>query len=106
RQISRGSLRRVKDAAFVLSNPTHIAIALDYRPPEVPVPRVLVRAADAAAARVRELAGAYGVPLVENIPLARRLYAAARPGDFIPQETYLAVAEVVAALAKAGVLAR
>ncbi|HET9095286.1 MAG TPA: EscU/YscU/HrcU family type III secretion system export apparatus switch protein [Candidatus Baltobacteraceae bacterium] len=106
RQISRGSLRRVKDAAFVLTNPTHIAIALDYRPPQVPVPRVLVRAADDAAARVRELAGAYGVPLVENVPLARRLYARAQPGDFIPQETYLAVAEVVAALAKAGVLAR
>lgn len=106
RQISRGSLRRVKDAAFVLTNPTHIAIALEYRPPQVPVPRVLVRAADEAAARVRELAGAYGVPLIENVPLARRLYAQAQPGDFIPQETYLAVAEVVAALAKAGALER
>jgi type III secretion protein U len=106
RQISRGSLRRVKDAAFVLTNPTHIAIALEYRPPEVPVPRVLVRAADDAAARVRELAGAYGVPLIENVPLARRLYAIAQPGDFIPQETYVAVAEVVAALTKAGVLTR
>lgn len=100
RQISRGSLRRVKDAAFVLTNPTHIAIALEYRPPEVPVPRVLVRAADDAAARVRELATAYGVPMVENVPLARCLYASAQPGDFIPQETYLAVAEVVAALAR------
>lgn len=104
RQISRGSLRRVKDAAFVLTNPTHIAVALEYRPPDVPVPRVLVRAADEAAARVRELASAYGVPLIENVPLARRLYATAKPGEFIPQETYLAVAEVVAALAKAAVL--
>lgn len=104
RQISRGSLRRVKDAAFVVTNPTHIAVALEYRPPGVPVPRVLVRAADDAAARVRELAGAYGVPLVENVPLARRLYAIAKPGDCIPQETYLAAAEVVAALAKTGVL--
>ena len=104
RQISRGSLRKVKDAAFVLTNPTHIAIALEYRPPDIPVPRVLVRAADDAAARVRELAAAYGVPLVENVPLARRLYALAQPGDFIPHETYLAVAEVVAALAKNGVL--
>lgn len=104
RQISRGSLRRVKDAAFVLTNPTHIAVALEYRPPDVPVPRVLVRAADEAAARVRELACAYGVPLIENVPLARRLYAAAKPGEYIPQETYLAVAEVIAALAKARVL--
>lgn len=104
RQIARGSLRRVKEAAFVLTNPTHIAIALEYRPPEIPVPRVLVRAADDAAARVRELARAYGVPLVENVPLARQLYANAQPGDFIPRESYVAVAEVVAALAKAGVL--
>jgi flagellar biosynthetic protein FlhB len=103
RQISRGSLRKVKDAAFVLTNPTHVAIALEYRPPDVPVPRVLVRAADDAAARVRELAAAYGVPLVENVSLARRLYATAKTGEFIPHETYVAVAEVVAALTKSGV---
>jgi flagellar biosynthesis protein FlhB len=100
RQISRGSLRRVKDASFVVTNPTHIAIALEYRPPDVPVPRVLVRAADESAARVRELAAAYRVPLVENVPLARQLYAIAKPGEFIPQETYIAVAEVVAALTR------
>jgi flagellar biosynthetic protein FlhB len=104
RQISRGSLRRVKDAAFVVTNPTHIAVALEYRPPDVPVPRVLVRAADDAAARVRELAASYRVPLVEDVPLARLLYAHAGPGDFIPRETYIAVAEIVAALTKAGVL--
>lgn len=104
RQIARGSLQRVKDAAFVLTNPTHLAIALEYRPPDVPVPRVLVRAADEAAVRVRELASAYAVPLVENVPLARRLYASAKPGEFIPHETYVAVAEVVAALAGSGVL--
>lgn len=104
RQISRGSLRRVKDAAFVITNPTHIAIAVEYRPPSVPVPRVLVRAADDAAARVRELSKAYGIPLIENVPLARRLYAIAKPGEFIPQETYVAVAEIVAALSKTGVL--
>lgn len=104
RHISRGSLRRVKDAAFVVTNPTHIAIALEYRPPGVPVPRVLVRAADEAAARVRELAAAHCIPLVENVPLARRLYALAKPGEYVPQETYVAIAEIVAALAKAGVL--
>ena len=100
RQIARGSLQRVKDAAFVVTNPTHIAIALEYRPPHVPVPRVIVRAADEAAARVRELAAAHGVPLVENVPLARLLYGSANAGEFIPQETYIAVAEIVAALAK------
>lgn len=106
RQMSRGSLRRIKDAAFVVTNPTHLAVALEYRPPEVPVPRVLVRSADEAAARVRELARAYGIPLVENVPLARRLYAAALPGEFVPEETYLALAEIVAALTKNGAFTR
>jgi type III secretion protein U len=105
RRLSRGSLRLVKDASFVVTNPTHIAVALQYNPPEVPVPRVLVRAAGQAAARVRELAAAYHIPLVENVPLARRLYAVAKPGEFIPQETYIAVAEIVAALKK-GQIAR
>jgi type III secretion protein U len=98
RQIARGSLRRVKDAAFVVTNPTHIAIALEYRPPDVPVPRVLVRAADESAARVRELANAYHIALVENVPLARQLYATTEPGQYIPHETYVAVAQIVAAL--------
>jgi len=105
RQLSRGAMHRVKEAAFVVTNPTHIAVALAYHPPEVPVPRVLVRAADDAAARVREIAREYGVPLVENVALARALYAAARPGDFIAQEHYIAVAEIVAALVKTGAIA-
>jgi flagellar biosynthesis protein FlhB len=98
RRISRASIARVKDAAFVITNPPHIAVALEYRPPDVPVPRVLVRAADEAAARVREAASSHGIPLVENVPLARSLYASTSAGDFIPQETYLAVAEIVSRL--------
>lgn len=101
RQIARGSLSKVKDAAFVVTNPTHIAIALEYAPPRVPVPRLLVRAADESAARVRELAAAHGVPVIEHVQLARALYASARPGDFIPKETYVAVAEVVIAVTRA-----
>lgn len=102
RQIARGSMQRIKEAAFVVTNPTHVAIALAYRPPEVPVPRVLIRAADEAAAQVRELAAKHAVPLVENVALARTLYAMARPGDYIPAETYVAVAEIVAALTRSG----
>lgn len=98
RQIARGSLSKVKDAAFVVVNPTHVAVALEYRPPDVPVPRLLVRAADEAARRVRELAALHSVPIIENVPLARALYAGARSGQFIPHETYVAVAEIVVAL--------
>ena len=98
RRIARSAVARVKDAAFVVTNPTHLAIALEYRPPEVAVPRVLVRAADDMAAEVRRLAGVHGIPLIENVPLARTLYAHARPGEYVPHETYLALAEIVAAL--------
>lgn len=98
REIARGSLRRVKEAAFVICNPEHIAIALEYRPPVVPVPRVLVRAADEVAARVREIAKENCIPLVQNVELARALYEITAPNEFIPPQLYLAVAEIVANL--------
>lgn len=104
RQVSHGSLVRVREAAFVVTNPTHIAIALEYGPPRVPVPTVLVRAADDAAARVRELAREHRIPLVENVPLARALYASSEAGDAIPKALYFAVAEIVAALKAGGAI--
>ncbi|MDP9111544.1 MAG: EscU/YscU/HrcU family type III secretion system export apparatus switch protein [Candidatus Eremiobacteraeota bacterium] len=98
RRVSHGSMDRVRDAAFVVTNPTHIAIALEYAPPRVCVPTVLVRAADEAAVRVRDLAREHGVPLVENVSLARALFASSEPGDAVPKALYFAVAEIVAAL--------
>jgi len=106
RSLSRGDVRRVREAAFVVCNPTHVAVALAYRPPEEPVPRVLVCAADERAARVREIARDANVPLVEDVALARALFAGARAGETIPHAFYVAVAEVVAALARAGTIAR
>jgi flagellar biosynthetic protein FlhB len=106
RNLIRGSIGRVKDAAFVVANPTHVAIALEYRPPEVPVPCVLVRALDDGARTVKERARALGVPIVENVTLARRLLAATEVGDPIPRDTYGAVASIVAALLREKKLAR
>ncbi|HTC31532.1 MAG TPA: EscU/YscU/HrcU family type III secretion system export apparatus switch protein [Candidatus Acidoferrum sp.] len=104
RNLVRGAIGRVKDAAFVVVNPTHVAVALEYRPPEVPVPSVLVRAADEMALRVRELATEYRVPVIENVDLARALYRDGAVGEPIAGEHYLAVAEVVIALMRSGVL--
>lgn len=98
RSLVRGSLARVKDASFVVVNPTHVAVALEYKPPSVPVPTVLVRAADDGALRVRALATQHGVPVVEDIPLARALFAQTRVGEPIPQTHFIAVAEIVAHL--------
>ncbi len=104
RNLIRGALERVKDAAFVVVNPTHIAVALEYRPPEVAVPVVLVRASDGGALRVREEAAKHGVPIVENVPLARALFAQTTVGDVIPHDHYVAIAEIVASLTRAGLL--
>jgi flagellar biosynthesis protein FlhB len=101
----RGALARVKDASFVVVNPAHVAVALEYRPPEVSVPRMLVRALDEAALRVRRLAASCNIPIVESPALARALYAEGRAGEPIPPVHYLAVAEVVAALARSKELA-
>lgn len=100
RSLINGAITRVKDAAFVITNPTHFAVAIEYDPPGIAVPRVLVRAAGDGAARVRALARELGIPLVENPALARSLFATAKPGQSIPREAYLAVAHIVAALAK------
>jgi flagellar biosynthesis protein FlhB len=104
RSIARSAIAKVKSAAFVIANPTHLAIALDYRPPAVPVPVVLLRSAEEAALRVREFAGECGIPIVENVRLARALYRDVQVGDPIPHEHYVAVAEVVIALMRSGAL--
>ena len=101
RSLLRSGMRRLHDAAFVVANPQHVAVALEYRPPRIGVPRVVVRAADETAARVREIARAYSIPVVENIWLARALYRDGREGEPIPRVHYVAVAEVVTALLRA-----
>jgi flagellar biosynthesis protein FlhB len=101
RALLRGGIVKLKEAAFVVVNPTHFAVALAYAPPRVAVPKVLVRALDDVALRVRALADHHDIPVVENPLLARALYRDGRSGEPIPHEHYLAVAEVVIALTRA-----
>jgi flagellar biosynthesis protein FlhB len=105
RTLARGGIARTREAAFVVVNPTHIAIALRYAPPAVPVPEILVRVADAAALEVRALAERSGIPVVEDIALARLLWRGGEAGRPIPAESFVAVATAIAALIRAGVLA-
>ncbi|MBV9276737.1 MAG: EscU/YscU/HrcU family type III secretion system export apparatus switch protein [Candidatus Eremiobacteraeota bacterium] len=104
RQHSSSAVGRLAEAAFVVVNPTHLAVALEYRPPMVAVPRVLIRAADHAALRLREEAVRAAVPLVEDAPLARALFNLSSSGESIPFELYVAVAAVVVALTRRGLL--
>lgn len=101
RSLSRGAVANVKSASFVVVNPTHVAVALEYRPLRLPVPVVTVRAAGEVALRVRDAAERYAVPVVENAPLARALYHDGAAGEPIAAAHYVAVAAIVAALRRA-----
>ena len=89
-------IAEVPTADVVITNPTHLAIALRFDPAEMNAPQVVAKGADYLAARIRDIAREHGVPLVENKPLAQSLYRLADPGDYIPVELYRAVAEVLA----------
>jgi flagellar biosynthetic protein FlhB len=85
----------VPKADVVITNPTHYAVALEYEWGQwKDAPRVTARGADDLALRIRRIAAENGVPLVENRPLARALYAAAEVGDYVP-ERYLDVVMTV-----------
>lgn len=85
----------VPDADVVVTNPTHFSVALRYKN-EWGAPRVVAKGADLLALRIRLIASASGVPIVERPPLARALYWGTREGDEISEEHYEAVAEILA----------
>jgi flagellar biosynthesis protein FlhB len=86
----------VPKADVVLVNPVHIAVALRYDPAVAPAPYVVALGRRKVAERIKAIAYESGVPVVENVPLARALIAAVKLGQMIPTELYLAVAEVLA----------
>lgn len=86
----------VPEADVVVTNPTHIAVALKYDPSVAPAPIVVAMGERKLAQRIKALAHASEVPVIENRPLARALRATARVGLPIPAELYVAVAEVLA----------
>ena len=85
----------VPQADVVVTNPTELAIARRYDPKTMRAPIVLAKGADLVAARIRKIALASGVPLVERKPLAQALYRHVEVGEPIPSEEYAAVAEVL-----------
>lgn len=85
----------VPTASVVVTNPTHYAVALKYEMGAKGAPKVVAKGADFVAQRIRELAVENDVPLVENPPLARALYATVEVDREIPTEHYRAVAEII-----------
>jgi flagellar biosynthesis protein FlhB len=86
----------VPTADVVVTNPTHFAVAIRYDQDAMHAPRIVAKGADLLALRIRQVAAASGVPIVERPPLARALYAGFAVGQDVSPEFYQAVAEVLA----------
>ncbi|MDX9862113.1 MAG: flagellar biosynthesis protein FlhB [Rhodospirillales bacterium] len=85
----------VPNADVVITNPTHFAVALQYKMDEMAAPKVVAKGVDTLALRIRQVAEENDVPIVENPPLARALHAAVELDEEIPPEHFKAVAEVI-----------
>jgi flagellar biosynthesis protein FlhB len=94
--VKRNALAETKQADVLLVNPTHIAIAIRYRKDESGAPRVLAKGKGVLAEAMRATARENGIPIVQDIPLARLLYKKVKVGGAVPADTYKAVAAVLA----------
>jgi len=93
----------VPGATVVVTNPTHIAVALRYERGKDPAPVVVAKGADHIAMRIREIAAENNVPIMENKPLARALHKSVEVGQVIPQEHFEVAAKIISlVLGKSG----
>lgn len=90
-----GEVRQVADASVVVTNPTHLAVAIAYRRDITPLPVVLAMGADAKAHRITAVARQHGVPVLQDIALARALHATAQLNQYIPSDLIEPVAQVL-----------
>jgi flagellar biosynthetic protein FlhB len=93
-RLRRRMMQSVPQATVIITNPTHYAVALKYEA-GMEAPVCVAKGVDSLALKIREIAGAHDVPIVENPPLARALHATIDIDDPVPVEHYKAVAEVI-----------
>ncbi len=93
--LSRNMVRKVPEADVVITNPTHFAVALEYQRDRMHAPMVTAKGQDAIAERIKTIAEENSVPVIENKPLARALYAEVDIGEIIPERFYEAVVAVL-----------
>ena len=91
----RRMMQNVQKATVVVTNPTHYAVALRYVSGETAAPLCVAKGVDRVAFKIREMAEAHKVPIIEDPPLARALYAAIDVDESIPREHYEAVAKII-----------
>jgi len=88
-------LSSVRRSSVVVTNPTHLAVAIYYEPGETELPMVVAKGEDYEAKLIREAAEEAGVPIMQNVELARGLYERAELDDYLPSEFFEAVAELL-----------
>jgi flagellar biosynthetic protein FlhB len=93
-RMKKRMMAAVPKASVIITNPTHYAVALSYER-GMPAPICVAKGVDRIALKIREVAGEHNIPIVENVPLARALYATVEIDDEIPVEHYHAVAEII-----------
>jgi flagellar biosynthetic protein FlhB len=91
---NRRMMDKVPKADVIITNPTHIAVALKYDA-NLPAPQLIAKGADLIAERIKALAREHNIPVIENKPLARTIYKTLKIGQVIPRELFVAVAEVL-----------
>lgn len=89
-------MQELPTADVVITNPTHFAVALRYKTGEDKAPKVVAKGADALALKIREIAKEHNIPIIENPPLARALFKECDVDEFIPEELFKAVAQILA----------
>ena len=96
-QLALQRLRKdVPRADVVVTNPTHVAVAIRYDHAMMVAPKVVAKGADHLALRIRQIAMEFGIPIVQRAPVARALYSDVEVGEYIPERLYRAVAEILA----------
>lgn len=96
-QIAVQRLRKtVPTADVVVTNPTHLAVAIRYDSETMIAPKVVAKGADYAALRIRQIAARHSIPIIERRPLARALYDSVEVGQYVPERFYQAIAEILA----------
>lgn len=96
-RLARGRmLQKIPEADVVITNPTHVAVALQYDPEQMEAPLVIAKGLDDLAKKIIEIATTHNVPIIRNPQIAWELYKSCEVGDQIPPSLYRAVAEILA----------